>query len=328
LLQDFDIQKYRCHHTLKSKGYIFGLKYLGDDLLASCDMSEIRIWNAKDGSLVKKIDSDAFSLFVLKGKRMMVGASRDPFRIRAWNMQTFNSIETEIKGAVISFEELQNGHLVCAENVDKCHSNILVFNVSEIKIELVDAVNEAHAERICALQSLADNKLASGSYDRTIKIWSNDLKLLRTLKGHNLSVISLILLPDGHLLSGSIDKSMRVWNYESGDCVRLMQDSKGYFEHISLANENTTTIACRVGSPCENYSIQFFNHSDLKCVSIVPASFIHANTRLDHFQVLDDNSFATVSADTIKIFDFQVSESRKNKQCDAGEQPKKKMRFF
>jgi WD40 repeat protein len=60
-------------------------------------------------------------------------------------------------------------------------------------------------------------RLASGSFDKTIKIWNvNDGSLLSTLIGHSDRVSSLALLADGNLASGSFDLSINVWNTRTG----------------------------------------------------------------------------------------------------------------
>ncbi len=55
--------------------------------------------------------------------------------------------------------------------------------------------------------------LASGSSDKTIKIWEVATgKELRTLTGHSDIVFSVAYSPDGrYLASGSRDKTIKIW---------------------------------------------------------------------------------------------------------------------
>ncbi len=93
--------------------------------------------------------------------------------------------------------------------------------------------------------TLPNLKLVTGSYDKTIKIWPDPLKLsdlsqsnlqlsqisqiskktnaipplspIKTLTGHTSSVISLKYLNDGiTFASGSADYNIKVWDYERG----------------------------------------------------------------------------------------------------------------
>jgi WD40 repeat protein len=82
-------------------------------------------------------------------------------------------------------------------------------------------------------------KLASASWDKTVKIWQRDGKLLHTLRGHADAVWSVNFSPDGKLLvSASRDKTVKVWRVEDGQeiatlnhqdwvaCVGFSPDSK------------------------------------------------------------------------------------------------------
>ena len=74
------------------------------------------------------------------------------------------------------------------------------------------------------------NLFASGSWDKTIRIWSysseNGQQCVNELKGHLYSVKHFEFLADrNHLISGSNDKTIRVWdlNNETGTCLKVME---------------------------------------------------------------------------------------------------------
>jgi WD40 repeat protein len=59
--------------------------------------------------------------------------------------------------------------------------------------------------------------LASGSEDKTVKLWSvESQKEVTTLKGHDDTAFSVAFSPDGkYLASGSDDKTVKLWSVES-----------------------------------------------------------------------------------------------------------------
>ena len=60
--------------------------------------------------------------------------------------------------------------------------------------------------------------MASGSDDKTIKLWNLESGAqIKELKGHSYYVYSVTFSLDGKtLVSGSWDKTIKIWNLESG----------------------------------------------------------------------------------------------------------------
>src|SRR5262245_16946241 len=67
--------------------------------------------------------------------------------------------------------------------------------------------------------------LASGSDDKTVKLWDTSSgDLIRSLDGHQGSVINVGFSPDGRwLASGSHDNTVRLWDVESGMLIRSLE---------------------------------------------------------------------------------------------------------
>ncbi len=76
---------------------------------------------------------------------------------------------------------------------------------------------------IYCLASLPNSRLASGSKDKTIKIWNTiNLTLIDTLYGHTESVRCLIYINNNRLASGSVDKTIIIWNISNINAISLI----------------------------------------------------------------------------------------------------------
>jgi WD40 repeat protein len=77
---------------------------------------------------------------------------------------------------------------------------------------------EGHNESVTSIAFSADgNYLASGSDDKTVKLWNVESQLeVVTLEGHSNNVTSVAFSPDGrYLASGSDDKTIKLWSIQS-----------------------------------------------------------------------------------------------------------------
>ncbi len=82
-----------------------------------------------------------------------------------------------------------------------------------------DKTLQEHKGTVFALAVLPDGRLASGSSDKSIKLWDTKTgQCLQTLVGHDNGVQSLIIMPNDRIASGAY-KEIKLWNANSGECV-------------------------------------------------------------------------------------------------------------
>jgi len=95
-----------------------------------------------------------------------------------------------------------------------------VFLISALpSLRFLDKTLTGHSDRVWSVVYSPDGRyLASGSMDKTIKIWEVATgKELRTLTGHSDWVWSVVYSPDGrYLASGSDDKTIKIWEVAMG----------------------------------------------------------------------------------------------------------------
>jgi WD40 repeat protein len=70
----------------------------------------------------------------------------------------------------------------------------------------------------------------------TIKIWDVEKGLIRVLTGHSGPVCSLTVLNNGELASGSWDKTIKIWNAVKGTLVKILTVHTGTWMFVLVFN--------------------------------------------------------------------------------------------
>ncbi|WP_442940762.1 protein kinase domain-containing protein [Nostoc sp.] len=93
-------------------------------------------------------------------------------------------------------------------------------------------------------QSLSNN-LASGSDDKTVKIWNiQSRKEIRTLSGHSDWVYAVAISPDGKtIVSGSKDKTIKVWNLNTGKEIYTLTGHTDYVNSVAISPDGQTLVS-------------------------------------------------------------------------------------
>jgi platelet-activating factor acetylhydrolase IB subunit alpha len=232
-------------------------------LLASCssDMS-IKLWDPADEyknvrTLVGHDHSVSAVRFISSGAagssysgNLLVSASRDK-TIRVWDSSTGYCVRilqghTEwVRDVTPSFD----GNFLLSADDDK---TARLWDISlRNPISKVTLVGHDHVIECCAiappasyqhLAHLAERKkvpplgnsaefMATGSRDKTVKLWDAHGNCLKTLFGHDDWVRALVFHPGGnYIFSVSDDKSLRCWDLsQEGKCVRIISDAHERF---------------------------------------------------------------------------------------------------
>jgi WD40 repeat protein len=145
-----------------------------------------------------------------------------------------NNVETKSM-PVNKTEEPAGGFLL--QRVDK-----IVDERNENNFRLIKSLT-GHSKDVVSAAFSADGKmLASGSSDKTIKLWNVEgKKLITNLKGDNSFINSLAFSPDGKILaSGNSDNTVKLWDIKNKKLITTLKGHNSYVMSVSFSPDGKT----------------------------------------------------------------------------------------
>ncbi|KAF5529466.1 heterokaryon incompatibility protein het-E-1 [Fusarium mexicanum] len=99
-------------------------------------------------------------------------------------------------------------------------------------------------------------KLASASYDMTVRIWDAETgKCERVLEGHGGWINSVAFSHDSaKVASASWDKTVRIWNAETGECERVLEGHNDSVSSVVFSHDST-----KLASASDDKTIRIWN---------------------------------------------------------------------
>jgi hypothetical protein len=107
-------------------------------------------------------------------------------------------------------------------------------------------------------------KIISGSYDKTVKVWSmSSGECLSTLEGHLGWVFSVCVTAGGEkIISGSYDKTVKVWSMSSGECLSTLEGHQDWVASVCVTGDGEKII-----SGSEDTTVKVWSMSSGECLS-------------------------------------------------------------
>ena len=182
----------------------------------------------------------------------------------------------------------------CLENIDE---NRFASGSGDKTIKVwstrtFDCLKTFVGHQVTCLKSLPMNRIASGSY-KEIKIWDLDSgDCLQTLKGHTFRIGGIICLPNGNLVSCSADKTIKVWDLDRGECIQTLKGHTNGVRCIVLLRNGY------VASSSSDQAIMVWDLEKGKCIK----DFRGDSGLYCQLQVLESGELISSKNKTIQIW--------------------------
>ncbi|MEM7700189.1 MAG: c-type cytochrome domain-containing protein, partial [Verrucomicrobiota bacterium] len=141
------------------------------------------------------------------------------------------------------------------------------------------------------------SKIATGGYDRIIRLWDiKSGKLLRELDGHNGAVFDLAFSPDGTVLaSASGDSTGKVWNVESGERLDTLNQPQGEQFRIAFTSDGRSILGVGADNRIRKWELRSRETAAINPVEI--ARFGHEDDVVNFAMSPRGDWLVTTSAD-------------------------------
>ncbi|UYM16880.1 WD40 repeat domain-containing protein [Endozoicomonas euniceicola] len=260
---------------------------------------------------------------------------RDVNRWSLINKNFLNRLNTQIKPKIL-FDQyygsaakayrkvIKNGDVPAVPNSEiddpllrlACHrfaSNRYLTSLGNSTQQQCVATLYGHICEVTSVTPLADGRLASGSWDNTVKVWDlskpDGEQCVVTLKGHTEWVCSVTPLADGRLASASDDKTIKVWDLSKPDGERCVVTLSG---HIFYVTSVTPLADGRLASGSYDKTVKVWDLSKppgKECVAT-----LHGHTKwVNSVTPLADGRLASGSHDcSVRVWDLSKPDGE---QC-------------
>ncbi|MBD2178462.1 NACHT domain-containing protein [Pseudanabaena sp. FACHB-1998] len=291
----------------------------GDRLVTGSYDQSVRIWDVATGKCLDTLHKHTNRVWsvAFHPQGNLVVSGGDDHAIKVWEVQGGKCIKT-LQGnsnaiyAIAYSNQYDQQNLLASGHEDQ---TIKLWNVNiNAPLTFEPALQpfqilRGHSDRILSVVFSPNGQiLASGSADRTIKLWNPHSHLhtgkpIRTLQGHRSWVWEIAISPDSKFLaSGSYDHTVKVWDLESGECLQTLQGHPSSVLSVRFSHDGKTLFS-------SGYD-QLVKHWDLETGECLYTWEADSSNRIWAMEISPNSQYLATGGDdhSIKLWDIETGE--------------------
>jgi len=283
----------------------------GDQVASASEDHTIRLWDVRTGVCRHVLSEHLNAVYCIvyspKGDQLASGSVDGTVRLWDIESEQCRQILTGHNNTVFSVVYSPDGNRIASGG----DTTVRLWDVSAGVTRFVSSghsmvINSVDcspgAELSASGSSSRESLIASGSSDRTIRLWDMETGACREIvSGHKNSVFCIAFSPQGdQLASGSSDRAVRLWDVKTGKCLSIFNGHDGWVECVVFSPQGNTIASASDDQTVILWDLEARQHKVLKG---------HTNLVLSVVYSTDGSQIATCSKDkSVRIWDTKTRE--------------------